>query len=371
MSGDQQTSVVPGAGGPARSHLTPHHKRSSSTGSHSLLFGVHHLPNLSHHHILHHQSSGSPDLLSDEDEDFDGSMSGANVAPELQGDYLFFFSFFFLFSLTLSTCFIETIFFCLLTILIHFRVFFLGTLSKWTNYIHGWQDRYIMLKDGSLVYYKSEIETDFGCRGAISIDKATVKQHDLDDLRFDISVSDCVWYLRAATVEDRQRWIDTIEGHKRYYVDLNNAAAVAESSSAHLASVTNQMLMLSSLRRHDSALSLTSTASKGGFSRGQHHRGLAEKLAEMDTFRDILCRQIETLQSYFDACSDVAQNVESNERMANGVGAATGEDDHHQKVSHASNAPGSCLFVWGFFAYNFDQVMNDEDRQTQKKNIVP
>ena len=58
-----------------------------------------------------------------------------------------------------------------------------GTLSKWTNYIHGWQDRYIALKEGTLVYFKSEIETDFGCRGAISIDKATVKQHEVDDLR--------------------------------------------------------------------------------------------------------------------------------------------------------------------------------------------
>lgn len=48
---------------------------------------------------------------------------------------------------------------------------FEGTLSKWTNYIHGWQDRYIVLKEGSLVYYKSEFETDFGCRGAISVDK--------------------------------------------------------------------------------------------------------------------------------------------------------------------------------------------------------
>lgn len=29
-----------------------------------------------------------------------------------------------------------------------------GTLSKWTNYIHGWQDRFIVLKDGTLSYYK-------------------------------------------------------------------------------------------------------------------------------------------------------------------------------------------------------------------------
>ena len=83
------------------------------------------------------------------------------------------------------------------------------------------QDRYIALKEGTLVYFKSEIETDFGCRGAISIDKATVKQHEVDDLRFDVSVSDCVWYLRAASIEDRQRWIEGIEGHKRYAQELS------------------------------------------------------------------------------------------------------------------------------------------------------
>lgn len=49
-----------------------------------------------------------------------------------------------------------------------------GTLSKWTNYLHGWQDRYIVLKGGTLSYYKSETETAFGCRGAVSINKATV-----------------------------------------------------------------------------------------------------------------------------------------------------------------------------------------------------
>ena len=50
-----------------------------------------------------------------------------------------------------------------------------GVLSKWTNYIHGWQDRYIILKDGTLSYYKSEQELNFGCRGAISILKATIR----------------------------------------------------------------------------------------------------------------------------------------------------------------------------------------------------
>lgn len=32
-----------------------------------------------------------------------------------------------------------------------------GYLSKWTNYIHGWQARFIVLKDGMLSYYKRSI----------------------------------------------------------------------------------------------------------------------------------------------------------------------------------------------------------------------
>ena len=50
-----------------------------------------------------------------------------------------------------------------------------GTLSKWTNYIHGWQTRFIVLKDGTLSYYKSEQDSGFGCRGSISLYKADIK----------------------------------------------------------------------------------------------------------------------------------------------------------------------------------------------------
>ena len=56
-----------------------------------------------------------------------------------------------------------------------------------------------------MVYYKSANETDFGCRGGISIQKALVTPHEFDELRFDVSVNDCVWYLRATTIEDRER----------------------------------------------------------------------------------------------------------------------------------------------------------------------
>jgi len=168
-----------------------------------------------------------------------------------------------------------------------------GTLSKWTNYLHGWQDRFFALKpDGSLVYYKSSVDTDFGCRGAIHIQKARVRPHDLDELRFDVSVNDCNWYLRASTAEDRKAWVHALQAHGRM-------AQHPPSATAHF----------HQLNRHGSAQSLSSnsfsgSSRPGGSARG---RGLTEKLAEMETFRDILCRQVDTLQTYFDSCAEVAE----------------------------------------------------------------
>lgn len=158
-----------------------------------------------------------------------------------------------------------------------------GVLFKWTNYIHGWQKRFIVLKDGTLSYYKSREEQGFGCRGALSLFKATIKPHEFDECRFDVSVNDCVWYLRAETSEDKQHWVDILEAFK------------AESGYNSECS----------LRRHGSAVSLTSvTLSAASASSFKKCRDLKLKLAEMETYRDILCSQMDTLQRYFDSCAD-------------------------------------------------------------------
>ncbi len=49
-----------------------------------------------------------------------------------------------------------------------------GSLSKWTNYINGWQERYFVLEVGLLSYYKSEADTQYGCRGSISLHKTKI-----------------------------------------------------------------------------------------------------------------------------------------------------------------------------------------------------
>ena len=140
------------------------------------------------------------------------------------------------------------------------------------------------------MYYKSESETDFGCRGAISLSKAVVTKHELDEMRFDVSVGDCVWYLRAASVEEREKWIQSLESFKQRGDPQHNK-----------------------LRRQGSAMSLTSnTFSSHSNSSKVRHQALAEKLSECETFRDILCRQIDTLQNYFDVCSSIAESRDSD-----------------------------------------------------------
>uniref|UniRef100_A0A8C1JWV5 Ceramide transfer protein n=1 Tax=Cyprinus carpio TaxID=7962 RepID=A0A8C1JWV5_CYPCA len=45
---------------------------------------------------------------------------------------------------------------------------------QWTNYIHGWQDRWVMLKNNTLSYYKSQDEREYGCRGSLCLSKAVI-----------------------------------------------------------------------------------------------------------------------------------------------------------------------------------------------------
>ncbi|XP_039759642.1 ceramide transfer protein [Pararge aegeria] len=158
-----------------------------------------------------------------------------------------------------------------------------GYLSKWTNYIHGWQDRFIVLKDSTLSYYKSELESNLGCRGALCLKKAKVKPHEFDDCRFDVSVNDCVWYLRALNPEEKQQWIDVLESFK--VVESGYGTSSDSSSNG------------GGLRRHGSITSLQSTGSHGRTS-----RRLAEKIAELDTYTELLSKQATQLQTYFDKC---------------------------------------------------------------------
>eukprot|EP00064_Thunnus_orientalis_P010342 superscaffoldBa00001397_g10368 len=190
---------------------------------------------------------------------------------------------------------------------------FSGILSKWTNYIHGWQDRWVVLKNNTLSYYKSQDETEYGCRGSLCLSKAVITPHEFDECRLDISVNDSVWYLRAQDPEHRHQWIDSIELHRLGDFVTTSltcflfAVSVCPHTCGFLLQADSGYGSESSLRRHGSMLSLTSaTSGYSATSTSSFKKGhsLREKLAEMETFRDILCRQVDTLQKYFDSCAD-------------------------------------------------------------------
>uniref|UniRef100_A0A1A8JA55 Ceramide transfer protein n=1 Tax=Nothobranchius kuhntae TaxID=321403 RepID=A0A1A8JA55_NOTKU len=189
---------------------------------------------------------------------------------------------------------------------------FSGVLSKWTNYIHGWQDRWVMLRSNTLSYYKSHDETEYGCRGSLCLSKAVITPHEFDECRLDISVNDSVWYLRAQDPEHRNQWIDSIELHRSIREGRREKGGVQGTIIIPPPLADSGYGSESSLRRHGSMLSLTSATSGYSTTSTSSFKGhsLREKLSEMETFRDILCRQVDTLQKYFDSCADAVSKDE-------------------------------------------------------------
>lgn len=81
-----------------------------------------------------------------------------------------------------------------------------GSLSKWTNYIHGWQSRWVVLKDGQLSYYRSKSESEI-CRSTVDLAVARIERHKFDSVRFDIRFGDGFFYLRATDESERDEWV--------------------------------------------------------------------------------------------------------------------------------------------------------------------
>lgn len=70
-------------------------------------------------------------------------------------------------------------------------------------------------------YYKSAEDSDYGCRGALNLTRACIREHEIDECRFDISVENenengisVVWYLRAENVEDKRNWVEVLKSFR-------------------------------------------------------------------------------------------------------------------------------------------------------------
>ncbi|CAH8554760.1 unnamed protein product [Schistosoma turkestanicum] len=89
-----------------------------------------------------------------------------------------------------------------------------GILLKWTNYVSGWQQRYFILNDGVLSYYRSKEEMNSGCKGSVKLSVCDVIVHSSDPRRFDLILGEQRYYLRALSRADRQRWVIALGSSK-------------------------------------------------------------------------------------------------------------------------------------------------------------
>ncbi|CAH8428746.1 unnamed protein product [Schistosoma turkestanicum] len=173
-----------------------------------------------------------------------------------------------------------------------------GYLSKWTNLLHGWQERYFILSDGLLTYYRNSDDLNCGSRGSIRIKNAYIKIHEYDECRFEVRVGDVIWYLRGLNQNERYAWITAMEQHRLVESGYESEKTLPPPHHHH----------------HGSLLSLNSTYSPSIHSTTssfkRHHYGLKEKLTEMETFKEILCKQVDSLQAYFDTCHTIVQHGE-------------------------------------------------------------
>ena len=155
-----------------------------------------------------------------------------------------------------------------------------GVLSKWTNYLQGWQSRYVLLVDGTLSYFKSQEDTNIGCRGSISLLQAVVSVHEYDELRFDVKLGSYAFYFRAESVEEKQVWLDALEQSRLHQ---NESGYTSETSS---------------IRRHGSILSLNSQISTNSISSRKSISTMKERFQELDTYRDVTTKQLDSIQKF-------------------------------------------------------------------------
>ncbi|KAL4217070.1 Pleckstrin y domain-containing A member 8 [Mactra antiquata] len=108
-----------------------------------------------------------------------------------------------------------------------------GTLWKWTNYFSGWQERWFVLDNGILSYYKSEDDVNSGCKGSVKMSVCDISVHPTDATRLDLIIpGEQHFYVKAATAQERQEWL----------VALGSTKASMVKNTDEADSVTNDLL---------------------------------------------------------------------------------------------------------------------------------
>ncbi|KAJ6643714.1 Ceramide transfer protein [Pseudolycoriella hygida] len=64
--------------------------------------------------------------------------------------------------------------------------------------------------------------------------------HEFDDCRFDVSVNNCVWYLRTESTEDRDNWIEVLQSYNGESITFRATTAGVLTTLQHCLDIINQ-----------------------------------------------------------------------------------------------------------------------------------
>ncbi|KAJ2848739.1 hypothetical protein J3B02_003897, partial [Coemansia erecta] len=91
-----------------------------------------------------------------------------------------------------------------------------GELYKWTNYMGGWKTRWFELTNGVLSYYKSKVDIDEACRGAINLRIAKIILSK-DKTQFEVHGKGSNKYrLKASDSAQAKQWVHLLNVSKQW-----------------------------------------------------------------------------------------------------------------------------------------------------------
>ncbi len=99
-----------------------------------------------------------------------------------------------------------------------------GKLLKWTNYLQGWQERNCILKGAIFSYYIPNNNSHMP-KGRLHLGISTIKENlsnkenlteeeKNNDLGFEINTGSTVYFFKANSIEEKNKWIQSIKKNK-------------------------------------------------------------------------------------------------------------------------------------------------------------
>ncbi|KAJ2235215.1 hypothetical protein IWW45_002780 [Coemansia sp. RSA 485] len=105
-----------------------------------------------------------------------------------------------------------------------------GELYKWTNYMGGWKTRWFELTNGVLSYYKSKVDIDEACRGAINLRIAKIILSK-DKTQFEVHGKGSNKYrLKASDSAQAKQWVHLLNVSKQWATEEHKSKAHSENT---------------------------------------------------------------------------------------------------------------------------------------------